>query len=322
VETAPAQVGGWVPAQNRTDTLKSHRCEVEEIVHNRVSIHFWYTGAMRKSIQPQAAGFSNSKQEALGSRMHTKTMRCCPRRRREFEAGAHIAVACTMPHCSECALSGLGDGVPSTFLNQRGFTALATRRRACVATTLTTASLTWEEISIHVLAADVSPAYTDIATAAIATSTHELCALSVVASSGWQSPPHFRVLLVYSQEYASQFRINCVCESALGIIGDGVPPTFLNRGGFAALATGRRACVATALAAVPLAGEGVSIHVLATDISLPHTDIATATIATSAHELCALPIVASSGRQPPPRFRVLLVYSQKRVLRFRIISRV
>jgi len=56
VETVPARVGGRVPAQNRTDTLKSHRCEVE-IVHNRASIHFWYIGAMRKSIQPHAAGF-------------------------------------------------------------------------------------------------------------------------------------------------------------------------------------------------------------------------------------------------------------------------
>ena len=119
-----------------------------------------------------------------------------------FSARAHIAVACTMRHYSECALSSLGDGVPSTSLYQRGSTALAARRRARVATALTTASLTWEEISIHVLAADVSPAYTDIATTAIATSTHELIALSIPASNGWQPPPHFRIVLAYSQERA------------------------------------------------------------------------------------------------------------------------
>jgi len=185
------------------------------------------------------------------------------------------------PH-SECALSGLGDGVPPTFLNERGFATLAAWRRACVATALTTAALAWEEIPIHVLAADISLPHTDIAAAAIATSAHELCALSIPASSGWQLC--FRIL-------------SSICECALGITGDGVPPTFLNERGFATLAARCRACIATALATSSLAWEGISIHVLAADISLPNTDVAAAAIATSAHKLCALSIPARSGWQ-------------------------
>jgi len=189
-------------------------------------------------------------------------------------------MTCALQRHSECALRGLGDGVPPTFLNKRGFATLAARRSACVTTALATVSLTWEEIPIHVLATNISLPHTDIAAAAIATSAHELCALSIPASSGWQNC----------------FRISArVCECALGITGDGVPLAFLHGRGFATLAARRRTCVATALATVSLAWEGISIHVLAADISLPNTDIAAAAIATGAHELCALPIPACSG---------------------------
>lgn len=198
-----------------------------------------------------------------------------------------------MSEGSECALGILGDGVPPAFLDQGGLATLAARRRACVATALAAASLAWEEVPIHILAADITLPHTDIAAATVTASAQELRPPSIRASGG-------RIL-------------RSACECALGILGDGVPPAFLNEGGFATLAARRRASVATALAAVSLAWEVVSIHVLAAEIAHPHTDIAAAAITASALELVPLSIPAHTGWQSPPCFRILVTaHSQER----------
>jgi len=196
---------------------------------------------------------------------------------------------------SECALGILGDGVPPAFLDQGGLATLAARRRACVAAALATASLAWEVVSIHILAADITLGHTDIAAATITASAQELRPLAICASGG-------RIL-------------SSARECALGILGDGVPLALVHEGGFATLAARRRASVATALAAVSLAWEVVSIHVLAAEIAHPHTDVAAATITASALELVPLSIPAHTGWQSPPCFRILVTaHSQERTL--------
>jgi len=81
-------------------------------------------------------------------------------------------------------------------------------------------------------------------------------------------------------------------KCALGGLGDWVPPGFRHPRGLAALAAWCSACVSTATATIPLAGEMVAQDILAANVILAHTDVATATVAMGALELGAIVVRA------------------------------
>merc|ERR1712244_80215 len=82
---------------------------------------------------------------------------------------------------AERALRGHGDGVPTGFRHPRGLAALAAWCIACVSAAATAIPLAWEIVPQDVLAANIIPAHTDVAAAAIAMGALELVAVAVRA---------------------------------------------------------------------------------------------------------------------------------------------
>merc|ERR1712242_102827 len=93
-------------------------------------------------------------------------------------------------------------------------------------------------------------------------------------------------------ELATQCQERAVFECALGVVASRIPLTPLDVWRSAALTSRSRAGVPTALAASPLAGEVVALHVCAANVACSHAHVATTAAPCSALESFATAVVA------------------------------
>jgi len=87
VEAAPARVGGWVPAQNRTDTLKLHPNQIVQISQA------YSSGMQAQSETRRQLDLRIRKNEVLGGGAPAKMASHCPR-----DQNAHLVSLVTGYH--------------------------------------------------------------------------------------------------------------------------------------------------------------------------------------------------------------------------------
>jgi len=162
-----------------------------------------------------------------------------------------VAIAVGALHRCLSALGVFADWVPCTLRPCR-LAALAAWRIACISAAPAALSLARKVVPIDILAADIMLAHTGTAAALVTGSTFEPGSIVV---------------------RALHRRLSALCLFAYGV------PCTLRPFGLAALAAWCSACVSAATTTIPLAWETVPQDILAANIILAHTGVATTLVA-------------------------------------------